>query len=152
MRARSMRCRVTIAMVVAVTVAATATVGCSSRSTPESASAPDADAAGYPERTATIGAVDVKVRPVALGADGAAFTLVFDSHAASFDADPVAVVTLEVGGIRWSAVGWEGQPPAGHHREGTLRFTATGPATGTATLAVGGLVGPVEFTWQIQGG
>lgn len=145
-RIRTMRGRSMIAMIVALSVAATVAAGCSSQSTP------DAAASGYPERTATVGAIDVKVRPVTLGADGAAFTLVFDSHAASFDADPATVVTLEVGGSRWPTAGWEGQPPAGHHREGTLRFTAASPATGNATLTVGGLAEPVEFTWQIRGG
>lgn len=150
MGVRSLRGRLRVAMIAAV--AATVTVGCSSQSTPESQSTTVTAASGYSERTATVGAIDVKVRPVTLGADGAVFTLVFDSHAASFDADPATVVTLEVGGSRWPAAGWEGQLPAGHHREGTLRFTAAGPATGTATLTVGGLNGPAEFTWQIRGG
>lgn len=140
-----MRGRLSLVAVVLALVIAAGAAGCSSQSTP------DAAVSSFPERTATVGAIDVKVRPVKLGADGAEFLLVFDSHAASFDADPATVVTLEVGGSRWPAAGWEGQPPDGHHREGTLRFTASGPATGTATLTIGGLPEPAQFTWTIGG-
>ena len=133
-----------LAVVVSVAVVASFGAGCSSASTP------DAAASAYPERTATVGAVDVKARPVKLDVDGAAITLIFDSHSVSFDVDPATAVTLDVDGSRWPAAGWDGQPPSGHHREGTLRFTASGPARGTATLTIGsGLPQPAQFSWTI---
>jgi len=133
-----------IASVIAVVVAGLFAVGCSAGSTSTESGS------GYPERTTTAGSIDVKARPIRLDADGAAFTLIFDSHAASFDVDPATAITLDVGGSRWPAAGWDGQPPAGHHREGTLRFTAAGAATGTATLTIGaGLPQPAVFNWTI---
>jgi hypothetical protein len=133
-----------LAVVAALGVVASVGAGCSSPSTP------DAAASAYPERTATVGSIDVKARPVKLDADGAAITLIFDSHSVSFDVDPVTAVTLDVDGVRWPAAGWDGQPPSGHHREGTVRFTAGGPARGTATLTIGyGLPQPAQFSWTI---
>lgn len=108
-------------------------------------------ASGYPERTATAGAIDVKARPVTIDATGARVEVSFDSHAASFDAEPTQAITLDVNGTRWPAAAWDGDPPAGHHRKGTIRFTAAGPATGTATLDIGALPQPVQFTWTVGG-
>jgi hypothetical protein len=121
------------------------TLACSSGGSPESSATP------YQQRDATAGAIDVKARPIRIDNGGARFDLAFDSHSAAFDADPSAAVTLDVGGARWTAVGWDGDPPSGHHREGTLEFTSTGPASGTATLTIGGLPEPVEFSWPITG-
>jgi hypothetical protein len=47
-----------------------------------------------------------------------------------------------------TAAAWDGDPAVGHHRKGTLRFNAAGPAAGTATLTVGGLAQPATFTWD----
>lgn len=120
-----------------------ATAACTSGTQSESSSS------SFPERTATAGAIDVKARPVAIDSTGARVQMTFDSHAASFDADPTEAITLDVNGTRWSAASWEGAPPAGHHREGTIGFTASGPATGTATLTINGLSQPVQFSWTI---
>lgn len=104
-----------------------------------------------PERTQTVGDVEVKAQPTRLDASGAAFTLTLDTHTGSLDSDLAATATLEVGGTRWPVTGWEGDPPSGHHRTGTLRFTGAGPVSGTATLTIAGLTTPVAFTWTIGG-
>jgi hypothetical protein len=104
--------------------------------------------AGLGERTATVASIGVTVRPVQLDAGGAAFAVSLDTHAGSLSADLAASSRLEVGGTTWSAAGWDGDPTGGHHRKGTLRFTAAGAPTGTVTLTLSGLGDPVVFTWQ----
>jgi hypothetical protein len=51
----------------------------------------------------------------------------------------------------WGGVTWSGDGPTGHHREGTLRFAAGGPASGAAALSLSGLRAPVTATWTIAG-
>lgn len=134
--------RVTI-LIVSLLVVATA--ACTSGAGSASSSS------SFPERTATAGAIDVKARPVTIDSTGAGFEVSFDSHAASFDADPTKAITLDVNGTRWPAQSWDGDPPAGHHRKGTIRFNASGPAAGSATLNIGDLPQPVQFTWTVGG-
>ena len=134
--------RTTVLMVALLVVASAACT---------SATETAASNSGYPERTATAGAIDIKARPLTVDSTGARVEVSFDSHAASFDAEPTQAITLDVNGIRWPAASWDGDPPAGHHRQGTIRFTASGPAAGTATLVVGDLPQPVLFTWTVGG-
>lgn len=134
--------RTTILMVTLLVVATAAcTSGAGTASTSPS----------YTERTATAGAIDVKARPITIDSTGAGVEVTFDSHAASFDAEPTKAITLDVNGTRWPATSWDGGPPAGHHRTGTIRFTASGPATGSVTLNIGDLPQPVQFTWTVGG-
>lgn len=135
------RCTTNLMFALLVVVAAACTTETQNESTGSS----------FPERTATAGGIDVKVRPIAIDSNGAQVQVTFDSHASSFDADPVQVINLDVDDSRWPATTWEGDPPAGHHRTGTIGFAAGGPATGTATLTIDGLSQPVQFTWTIGG-
>ena len=47
---------------------------------------------------------------------------------------------------------WDGSPPGGHHRSGTLRFTPDLPDTGVITLTLKDVAGVVErtFTWEVK--
>ena len=132
-------------LALAAVIGALVAAGCTSTADTSSSGS------GYPERTSTVGAIDIKARPVRLDSSGASIEITFDSHAASFDADPTTAITLEVAGTKWPAAGWDGDPPSGHHRKGTLRFTSAGAATGTATLTIAGLPQPAQFTWTIGG-
>ena len=134
-------------LAVALLVVATAGCGSGTGTGPETASSDS----GYPERSAEAGAVEVTARPVRLDSTGASIEMAFDSHATSFDAEPTQAITLDVNGTLWPATAWDGDPPSGHHREGTLRFTSSGPASGNATLNVAGLPQPVKFTWALKG-
>lgn len=104
----------------------------------------------FAEASRTVGDVEVKVRPTALDASGAQFTVTFDTHNGELDADLTAA-TLDVDGARWPAATWDGDPPGGHHRTGTLRFSEAGPTSGTATLTIVGLAEPAVFTWTAGG-
>ena len=47
--------------------------------------------------------------------------------------------------LRWGATG-------GHHREGTLTFSAAGPANGDAVLTIEGLDEPATARWALPEG
>lgn len=104
-----------------------------------------------PARTVSAGPVTVKLEPRQLDAAGAAFEISFDTHSEALDLDVARSSTLVVGGTAWPVIGWSGDGPGGHHREGNLRFSAGGPATGRATLTVTGLSKPVSATWDVEG-
>lgn len=105
-------------------------------------------ATGLATRTVKAGEVDVKVEPSQLDGQGAAFKIVLDTHSVELSMD-LADAVLEVGGTSWEVVGWSGDGPGGHHREGELRFTASGPAEGRARLRLSGFPEPVEATWDL---
>lgn len=111
--------------------------------------APRVDGTGRLEtRTVSAGEVDVKIEPRRLDRSGAAFKITLDTHAVELSAD-LTLARLEVGGTNWPVIGWSGDGPGGHHREGELRFDAAGPVGGTATLTVPQLPAPVEASWEL---
>ena len=107
--------------------------------------------AGFASRTVEAGEVTVKLTPQRIDADGATFEIVFDTHTVDLDFDVAANARLLVDGTVWRGATWEGPGPGGHHREGTLGFTAAGEATGTAQLSIDGLPRPVRATWELEG-
>ena len=138
------RARLTILAVVVIAVVAIALVLLR-----DSGGGTDTTASGFDERTATAGAVTVKVQPLRVDADGAVLRIVLDTHSVPLDADLVASARLDVGGTRWRATTWDGDGPGGHHREGELRFAAGGPPGGTARLRLSGLPYPVNLSWTL---
>ena len=113
---------------------------------------PPAAADGLETRTATVGAVDVTITPTRVDATGATFDLAFDTHSVDLDLDIARQATLTVDGQPWNDSAWDGTGPGGHHREGTLTFTAAGPAAGDAVLSIEGLDGPVTARWALPEG
>lgn len=56
------------------------------------------------------------------------FDVKLDTHAGSLDQDLVSLVRLvDDKGNEYKAVGWDGAPPGGHHREGILKFSPVTP-------------------------
>lgn len=104
---------------------------------------------GLTARTVKTGEVTVKIDPRQLDAKGATFNVAFDTHSGDLSFDIMRVTRLEVGGTAWEVADWAGNGPGGHHREGELRFTPSGPATGSARLTISGLPGTVEATWDL---
>ena len=104
-----------------------------------------------PVREVDSGAVEVKITPIQLDAAGAAFAIVLDTHSVDLSLDLAAAATLDVDGTEWTVEGWDGSGSGGHHRQGTLRFTPQGPASGTARLTISGLPEPVETAWNLGG-
>lgn len=113
---------------------------------------PPVAATGLETRTVTVGEVEVTITPTRLGATGAEFDIAFDTHSVDLDLDIAQHATLSVDGQPWTGPTWDGAGPGGHHREGTLAFTATGNATGEAVLTIEGLDEPVTARWALPQG
>ncbi|HLD24888.1 MAG TPA: hypothetical protein VJB96_03120 [Patescibacteria group bacterium] len=98
------------------------------------------------------GNVTVSVTPLFLKAGlPASFDVAFETHSVELDFDVEKVATLtDSRGSSYSAH-WDGSPPGGHHRSGTLRFTPDLIAPTTITLTFTNIAGtPRTFTWEVQ--
>jgi hypothetical protein len=112
---------------------------------------PEAPAIGgeLSTRTFNAGTVEVSVVPLRIDASGAAFRITLSTHSGDLAIDLAEAASLEVNGVAWSGAAWDGDPPGGHHRQGTLTFPPAGPATGDVRLVIEGLQGPIDATWTI---
>lgn len=117
----------------------------------DSAEAPDATVEGLASRTVEAGAVDVKIEPRQLDAQGAIFKITLDTHSVELSTDLTESASLDVGGVAWSVSGWSGDGPGGHHREGTLAFMPGGAPAGAVRLVIKGLPELVDVTWTVAG-
>ena len=109
-------------------------------------------AAGLPQREVAAGEVTVTITPTRIDAEGAEFAGAFDTHSVDLDLDVDANAELTVDGTAWTDPVSDGAGPGGHHREGTLRFAADGPASGDASLTIGVLDQPVTASWTLRDG
>ncbi len=107
--------------------------------------------ASLPERTVKAGEVDIRIEPTRIDANGAIIKITLDTHSVELSMEPAGLARLEVGGIVWKVAGWMGDGPGGHHREGELQFTPSGPARGSARLTLSGFSEPVEAGWTLDG-
>ena len=76
-------------------------------------------------QSVTIGTVTYKVTPKTITRSATTwdFEVTLDTHTGSLDQDLVAIVRLvDDKGREYKAIKWEGDPPGGHHRKGTLSF------------------------------
>ena len=110
-----------------------------------------ARASGLEARSVTAGEVTVRLEPHHLDATGAVFVVTLDTHSEELDMDLVAGARLVVGGTPWPATAWDGDGPSGHHREGRLRFEATGSAAGPVEMTLDGFAEPVAAQWTLDG-
>lgn len=131
----------------AVTLGAVALLdACSDDRAPDDARGDGALAA----RTFEAGEVTVKLTPDRIDAEGATFDVVLDTHSVELDLDVAAHARLVVDGTPWTGATWTGAGPGGHHREGSLRFTAAGASAGTVELVIDGLPAPVRAAWNLE--
>jgi len=98
--------------------------------------------------------VTVEVTPLDLSPQSAEwkFNISLNTHSGSLDQDLTNVAVLvDDRGKEYKPIGWEGSPPGGHHRNGTLAFKAVTPAPKSIELRISG-VGGVDrnFTWQLN--
>jgi hypothetical protein len=131
--------------VLAVAFVAVLLAGCANKD-------PAPAATGLDKRTISAGEVEVTLTPTRIDAAGGVFDVVLDSHSVDLDLDIAQNAALTVGGETWTDPTWAGSAPGGHHREGTLTFTATGPLRGNAELTIDGLDGPVAPRWALPRG
>lgn len=98
--------------------------------------------------------ISVEVEPVdfTLG-EPARFSVSLSTHSGSLDFEMAEISILEDGqGNAYGATGWEGSPPGGHHRSGTLVFPALGGETKSIKLTLKGISGGSErvFEWPLR--
>ena len=105
-------------------------------------------------QTSSAGGVTIKVTPQIRAGDASwDLAVVFDTHSAKLDDDPVkSSVLIDSAGGRFAPIAWDGAPPGGHHREGVLRFKPISPLPQSIELQVRreGEGAPRSFHWKLN--
>ena len=112
-------------------------------------------AAELAAQKSSAGGVTVAVTPqnLAAGAKSWDFKVVFDTHSAELKDDVAKGAVLVVdGGSSYPPTAWQGDPPGGHHREGTLKFNAISPQPKAFELQIQrpGEPKPRTFRWSLK--
>lgn len=97
--------------------------------------------------------VAVTPQSLAAGAKSWDFKVVLDTHSAELKDDLARSAVLVVdGGGSYTPTAWQGDPPGGHHREGTLKFNAISPQPKAIELQIQrpGELKPRSFRWQLK--
>ena len=99
------------------------------------------------------GDVTVSVTPLSFKAGlPASFDVTFETHSVDLVFDIVEIASLmDNMGNTYTPL-WDGSPPGGHHRSGTLRFTPDLPKTRSLTLTFTGVAGIAvrTFSWEVN--
>jgi hypothetical protein len=109
------------------------------------------DVRALEEQTKSAGEVSVAVTPSFAGAWRFAITLETHSVELSQALEQVSVLT-DNQGREYAPVSWEGDPPGGHHRSGTLLFGDVDTSARTLALnirTIGGIPDRL-FTWEVR--
>ncbi len=107
-----------------------------------------------PVQTNSEAGVTVSVKPnISSKASSWDFEVTLSTHTVELKQDMrSASVLIDAEGKPQSAIGWEGDPPGGHHRKGVLRFNPLSDKPQFLELRISG-VGGVElrvFRWQLE--
>lgn len=119
------------------------------------AATPEARPAVLAAQTSREGSVSVTVVPRNLSPDAARwdFEVRFESHTQAVDQDLTkTAVLIDAAGKSHAPIGWEGDPPGGHHRKGLLRFKPLAGKPTSMELRIQGIggVNVRTFRWQIE--
>ena len=81
------------------------------------------------------------------------FEAVLETHTQSLSDDLAKSSVLVADGKQYVPIGWEGAPPGGHHRKGSLRFKAITPQPPSVELQIRltGEAAPRSFQWFLKG-
>lgn len=101
------------------------------------------------------GGVTVLAKPDALAGDARnwSFEVRMDTHSQDLSDDLVrASVLVDDTGKQYTALGWHGTPPGGHHRKGVLRFAPIKPRPAAIELQIqrAGEPAPRRFRWPLK--
>ncbi len=115
--------------------------------------APTPNSASTETKKNESGNVTVSVTPLTLQLGfPPSFDIAFETHSVdlAFDVKQIATLTDETGTLYTPH--WDGSPPGGHHRNGTLRFTPDLSAPSTLMLTLKNIAGIPNrvFTWNTQ--
>ena len=98
--------------------------------------------------TVTVTSLDINLSPQATEWK---FNVILDTHTVELDQDLTTVAVLvDDNGQEYQPLRWEGAPPGGHHREGTLVFDSIIPSPQHLKLIIRN-IGTVErtFAWTL---
>lgn len=111
-------------------------------------------ALAYDRQSNSENGVRVDVVPVQLeNGLNVRFEMRLNSHSIELDQNlKDACVLKDDLGNTYPAVGWNGSPPGGHHRDGMLLFPELSQDCGSVTLVVKGVADVTErsFTWRVN--
>jgi hypothetical protein len=99
--------------------------------------------------------VTVSVRPIDLSAAARRweFEVVLDTHSTDLSDDLAkSAVLIDDRGAEDRPTSWQGDPPGGHHRKGTLDFAPLVPRPGEVELRIQrpGEPAPRAFRWRLN--
>ena len=111
-------------------------------------------ALAYESKTDRSNSVRVDVAPLQLKAGlPARFEVRMNTHSVTLSADMQAVCSLEDSdGKTYQPTGWNGSPPGGHHRSGTLEFPVLEGSPKSISLVIRDSAdGPARvFEWSLS--
>ena len=121
----------------------------------KSVQAPPANVSQLGSRTSGEGSVEVVVQPRDLSEKNGVWALdvTLDTHSGDLADDMAKVSALaDKNGKTYPPLAWEGDPPGGHHRNGTLTFAPLSPRPDLITLVIRDVGGVSErkFTWTLS--
>ena len=106
---------------------------------------------GIPPQTNSEGNIEVIVQPKNLSTSSSTweFDVTLDTHSVELSEDMVKVSELvDDTGKVYQSFKWQGDPPGGHHRKGTLSFQAIAPVPRAFELRIKGLGGIPARSFQ----
>lgn len=103
-------------------------------------------------QSSSVSGVTVKATPRTVSGDAWEFEIVMDTHSQNLSDDLTKAAVLSAGdGVTYVPIGWQGDPPGGHHRKGILRFQAVKPASAIELrLSRPGEAQPRVFRWKLE--
>lgn len=108
----------------------------------------------YEVKNSVENGVRVQVTPQILSPNKPArFLIRLSTHSVELDQDLTVIAELRDERNRiYKALKWEGSPPGGHHRSGTLTFSELQATAGRVTLIIRdvGSVAQRDFSWEIE--
>lgn len=104
-----------------------------------------------PEQTKSEAQVAITVTPTFAGTWRFGVALETHSVELSQELDKVSVL-IDDRGREYAPLSWEGDPPGGHHRSGTLVFGDVDPSVQSLTLDIRdiGGISSRQFTWTLK--
>ena len=101
------------------------------------------------------GGVSVSVKPTDVSAAATTwkFQVTLTTHSGDLGDDLArSAILVDAAGKPQPALGWDGDPPGGHHRKGVLRFKALSPRPDALELRIprAGEAAPRTFRWKLK--
>lgn len=116
---------------------------------------PSSAAPAFAARSSDAAGVQVVVTPKALGPGAKVweFEVAMNTHIKPLTEDLAQLAVLvDETGRRYTPVGWQGDPPGGHHRKGVLQFSAPAELPKSVELQINNVGGADtrSFRWELK--